>query len=164
MGKSACDDGVKHIERDLENLKRDTTCNEAQDYLRGTVVKLKKGKETKKKFCELINPDYVPNHICINDTADYSGFGPIPTHGPHRPNWASFGEYSYCPIERWQHNLEHGSIVMLYHPCLDKKQVIITVRLNQHLNKTVQVLHQQVFYPLSPPPQPPFLSNKQGSP
>ena len=25
---------------------------------------------------------------------------------------------SYLPMERWQHNLEHGSIVVLYHPCL----------------------------------------------
>ena len=27
MGKSACDDGVKGIERDLKNQKRDTQCN-----------------------------------------------------------------------------------------------------------------------------------------
>ena len=26
MGKSACDDGEKGIERDLKTMKRDTTC------------------------------------------------------------------------------------------------------------------------------------------
>ena len=25
-------------------------------------------------------------------------------------------------MERWQHNLEHGCIVLLYHPCLSSKQ------------------------------------------
>ena len=30
---------------------------------------------------------------------------------------------SYCPVERWQHNLEHGCIVLLYHPCLGQTQV-----------------------------------------
>ena len=25
----------------------------------------------------------------------------------------------YLPPERWQHNLEHGVVVLLYHPCLN---------------------------------------------
>ena len=31
--------------------------------------------------------------------------------------------FSYCPVERWQHNLEHGCIVLLYHPCLAASHV-----------------------------------------
>lgn len=37
--------------------------------------------------------------------------------------WAAFGEYFYIPPQRWLHNLEHGSIVALYHPCANKDQV-----------------------------------------
>jgi len=124
MGKSDCDDGETGIERDLKTMKRDTTCSKKYDN-NDQKVFLKKGKEENKKFCEEVHPKYVPNHICINDTVDYTGHGPVPTHGPHRPNWASFGEYKYCPIERYQHNIEHGSVVMLYHPCLDGKQLSI---------------------------------------
>ena len=92
-------------------------------------MKLKDGLETMEEHCDDIHEKYVPNHICMNQAINYSGFGAIPTHGPHRPNWASFGEYSYLPIERWQHNLEHGCVVMLYHPCMDKDQVRYTIQL-----------------------------------
>ena len=27
------------------------------------------------------------------------------------------GEYSFLPATRWLHNLEHGGIALLYHPC-----------------------------------------------
>ncbi len=40
-----------------------------------------------------------------------------PTSGPHRPSWAKWGEYSYLPPQRWLHNMEHGGITFLYHPC-----------------------------------------------
>jgi len=121
MGKSACDDGEKGIKRDLKKLKKETTCS--KHYRGDRKVFLKYGREKNKKFCEDVHPQYVPNHICINETIDYTGYGHIVTHGPHRPNWASFGEYSYCPPERYQHNIEHGSVVMLYHPCLNSKQL-----------------------------------------
>ena len=42
---------------------------------------------------------------------------PIPTHGNHRPIWPKFGEYKFLPAQRWLHNIEHGAVVMLYHPC-----------------------------------------------
>ena len=32
-------------------------------------------------------------------------------------------------MERWQHNLEHGSIVVLYHPCLASHHVISVISL-----------------------------------
>ncbi|XP_041437164.1 uncharacterized protein LOC121399696 [Xenopus laevis] len=46
---------------------------------------------------------------------------PIPNSGVHRPKWARYGEYVYCPPQRWLHNLEHGGVVFLYHPCVHPK-------------------------------------------
>ena len=40
-----------------------------------------------------------------------------PSSGTHRPAWAKWGHYSYLPPQRWLHNLEHGGIALLYHPC-----------------------------------------------
>lgn len=40
-----------------------------------------------------------------------------PSSGPHRPMWGRWGEYQYMPPQRYIHNLEHGGIVLLYHPC-----------------------------------------------
>lgn len=42
-----------------------------------------------------------------------------PASGPHRGQWARWGEYSELGPERWLHNLEHGGIAFLYHPCSD---------------------------------------------
>lgn len=42
-----------------------------------------------------------------------------PSSGDHRPTWAKWGEYTYCPPQRWVHNLEHGGAVFLYDPCAD---------------------------------------------
>ena len=36
---------------------------------------------------------------------------------------------SYLPMERWQHNLEHGCIVVLYHPCLATHHVLSVISL-----------------------------------
>ncbi len=76
------------------------------------------------------NPDWVPGD-CIegigttseNMGAGHIGDGPIsytqnpPSSGDHRGSWARWGEYSYLPPQRWLHNLEHGGIALLYHPC-----------------------------------------------
>jgi hypothetical protein len=40
-----------------------------------------------------------------------------PTFGPHRPEWAKWGAYKFLPPQTWIHNLEHGGVVLLYHPC-----------------------------------------------
>ena len=45
----------------------------------------------------------------------------LPSSGPHRPQWAKWGEYTYLPPQRWLHNLEHGGITFLYHPCADQR-------------------------------------------
>ncbi|CAJ0932279.1 unnamed protein product [Ranitomeya imitator] len=30
----------------------------------------------------------------------------IPNSGAHRPTWAKYGEYIYCPPQQWVHNLQ----------------------------------------------------------
>ena len=57
----------------------------------------------------------------MNDKLTYEES--IPTHGDHRPLWPKFGEYRYVPPQRWLHNIEHGSVVMLYHPCAHHEMV-----------------------------------------
>ncbi|XP_048375235.1 tumor protein p53-inducible protein 13 isoform X2 [Sphaerodactylus townsendi] len=37
--------------------------------------------------------------------------------GSRRPFGAAPGEYLYCPPQRWLHNLKHGGVAFLYHPC-----------------------------------------------
>lgn len=66
-------------------------------------------------------PRYVPIHRCMQVKIKY--IERIPTIGPHRPLWARYGEYSYLPPQRWLHNIEHGAIVVLYHPCADQDEV-----------------------------------------
>jgi hypothetical protein len=39
------------------------------------------------------------------------------------PLWARYGEYTFLPTQRWLHNLEHGAIVLLYHPCSNQNLV-----------------------------------------
>lgn len=43
--------------------------------------------------------------------------------GAHRYLYPQYGEYLYLPPQRWLHNLEYGSVLMLYHPCANKMQV-----------------------------------------
>lgn len=61
--------------------------------------------------------------------------------GSHRPLWAVYGEYQFLPRQRWIHNLEHGAVVMLYHPCANKNQV-------QLLKKIVKMcLYRHIITP-----------------
>ncbi len=66
-------------------------------------------------------PDRGGEHVAAPTHIDYE-FSP-PASGPHRPEWGRWGEYSYLPPQRWVHNLEHGGIVLLYNPCVDKSVV-----------------------------------------
>lgn len=71
-------------------------------------------------------PDrYIPIHRCMHIRIRYSER--IPMIGPHRPLWARYGDYFYLPPQRWLHNVEHGAIIALYHPCADPKQVIVII-------------------------------------
>ena len=42
-----------------------------------------------------------------------------PASGSHRPMWGKWGKYDYMPPQRYLHNIEHGGIAILYHPCVD---------------------------------------------
>lgn len=64
---------------------------------------------------------YVPLHRCMKIRIQY--LERIPLIGPHRPLWPKYGEYKYLPPQRWLHSIEHGAIVLLYHPCADQVQV-----------------------------------------
>ena len=46
-----------------------------------------------------------------------------PSSGDHRGRWARWGEYAFLPPQRWLHNLEHGGVAFLYHPCADPSVV-----------------------------------------
>lgn len=46
-----------------------------------------------------------------------------PSIGRHREVWPKWGEYEFCPVQRWLHSAEHGAIVFLYNSCLDEHHV-----------------------------------------
>lgn len=54
---------------------------------------------------------HIPLPIAITYTDD------PPMSGPHRAEWPHWGEYGFVPKQRWLHSLEHGAMVVLYHPC-----------------------------------------------
>lgn len=60
-------------------------------------------------------------HIPEDMPIEYA-FDP-PASGPHRSRWGRWGEYSFLPPQRYLHNLEHGGIALLYHPCADAETV-----------------------------------------
>lgn len=67
--------------------------------------------------------------------------------GTHRPLWPKYGEYGFVPKQRWLHSLEHGAIVMLYHPCANKNEV-------QLLRKIVKgCLYRHIITPYNLLPQ-----------
>ena len=61
-------------------------------------------------------PNQDRTHIYLPAPVPYERLAP--SSGPHRPYWARWGEYTYLPTQRWLHNLEHGGIAFLYHPCV----------------------------------------------
>ncbi|KAG7478749.1 hypothetical protein JOB18_007372 [Solea senegalensis] len=54
--------------------------------------------------------------MCMNKPISYNHT--IPSSGAYRPVGAESGEYWFCPPQRWLNNLQHGAIVLLYHPCV----------------------------------------------
>ncbi|XP_012535496.2 uncharacterized protein LOC105836185 isoform X1 [Monomorium pharaonis] len=78
-------------------------------------------KITPKIYCENIPKTYKAAHKCMTHRIEYDD--DIPLYGPHRPLWPVYGEYKYLPKQRWLHSLEHGAIVMLYHPCANPLEV-----------------------------------------
>ncbi len=56
-----------------------------------------------------------PLHVALPTPISYAESPPA--SGPHRGTWARWGEYAFLPPQRWVHNLEHGGVALLYHPC-----------------------------------------------
>ncbi|KPM06401.1 DUF3105 domain containing protein [Sarcoptes scabiei] len=86
--------------------------------------------------CHNLTKDYTPQHFCMKDSIQYDEM--LPTHGDHRPLWPVYGEYLFVPPQRWLHNIEHGAIVMLYHPCADRMMVaklkrLLTTCIRKHI-------------------------------
>lgn len=108
-----CDDGKSNLATDFD--PNDITFHE--EFLCVRPYKQFMPKTTTKAHHLTYNiPEgYRFSHICMNETIEYKEN--IPTYGDHRKLWAAWGEYRYVPKQRWVHNLEHGGIVMLYHPC-----------------------------------------------
>eukprot|EP00466_Bigelowiella_natans_P020894 jgi/Bigna1/71825/fgenesh1_pg.17_\ len=87
-----------------------------------------------------------------NDSWCHRHVGPeaeTPSSGEHRPVWAKWGEYQQLWPERWIHNLEHGGIAFLYHPCASQE----TVDQLRHLAKTFDPAGGRFRYILTPYPK-----------
>ncbi|KAK6192715.1 hypothetical protein SNE40_004140 [Patella caerulea] len=114
MGPShGCDNGKIGIEVDWDpKSTAEYTCDP------GVVLK-KDAKYEPKMVCE--RRPKSPLHICIKDRITYGDY--LPISGSHRPVWPTFGTYRYLPPQRWLHGLEHAAILLVYHPCVDKKDL-----------------------------------------
>ncbi|ELU13726.1 hypothetical protein CAPTEDRAFT_98347, partial [Capitella teleta] len=78
-------------------------------------------------------------HYCMNRSIEYNDYPP--RAGPHRPIWPVYGEYTYCPPQRWIHTMEHGSAVFLHHPCADPEQVALL------RDVAASCIHRRIFTP-----------------
>ncbi|XP_023327604.1 uncharacterized protein LOC111700795 isoform X2 [Eurytemora carolleeae] len=103
-----CDDGVNGNDIDWDGNPRNYTCYHPDTLLLGSSTR-------SVVECKDLPSDYSPQHFCLGTPIKYPH--PVPHHGNHRPIWPKFGEYRFVPAQRWLHNIEHGAVVMLYHPC-----------------------------------------------
>ncbi|XP_012264906.2 uncharacterized protein LOC105691173 [Athalia rosae] len=108
-----CDDGKTNLRVDWNWSPVNYTCYDEKivpNYLTRPLI-----------YCEHIPSSYVPVHKCMTEIIEYDD--DIPIYGSHRPVWPVYGEYKFIPKQRWIHSLEHGAIVMLYHPCANPMEV-----------------------------------------
>lgn len=108
-----CDDAKSNLETDFD--PDDITFHEEFLCVRPYKPYMPNTKTKAHHLSYNIPEGYRFKHICMNETIAYKEN--IPTYGNHRKLWATWGEYKFVPKQRWVHNLEHGGIVMLYHPC-----------------------------------------------
>ncbi|XP_034949498.1 uncharacterized protein [Chelonus insularis] len=97
-------------------------------------------------YCEHIPPYYKAHHVCMRHRIEYDD--DIPMYGPHRPVWPMYGEYKYLPRQRWIHSLEHGAVVMLYHPCVNPDELkqlkdLVKKCLRRHIITTYALLDEK---------------------
>ncbi|KAK5644387.1 hypothetical protein RI129_005687 [Pyrocoelia pectoralis] len=109
-----CDDGKTNLTVDWDDSPIDYTCFQQRSLYRPKID------VQPIEIVYNIPTEYTALHKCMDTpiTYDYS----IPTFGTHRPLWPKYGEYVFVPVQRWLHNLEHGALVMLYHPCADTRE------------------------------------------
>jgi len=63
-----------------------------------------------------------------------------PMIGRHRERWPKYGEYEFCPEQRWLHAAEHGAVIFLYNPCLSAEALC---QLRQYIST---ITHVGVLY------------------
>ncbi|XP_071652646.1 uncharacterized protein [Temnothorax longispinosus] len=107
-----CDDAKTNLTIDWDHTPSEYTCY-GHDIMPSKIAP--------RIYCENIPRAYKAAHKCMNQRIEYDV--DIPFYGPHRPLWPVYGEYKYVPKQRWLHSLEHGAIVMLYHPCANPLEV-----------------------------------------
>lgn len=54
--------------------------------------------------CVIVQAD----HVCMSSPIAYNDTPP--SSGLHRMIWPCYGEYDYCPPQRWIHSLEVGDV------------------------------------------------------
>ncbi|XP_069801969.1 tumor protein p53-inducible protein 13 [Dendropsophus ebraccatus] len=107
-GAALCDGDLSSIQLDLPD-EDVYTCTE--DYI-----------SPPSKVLPSITSVYVQENsspVCMHTAIVYTAA--IPNSGAHRATWAKYGEYTYCPPQQWVHNLRHGGVAFLYHPCVHPK-------------------------------------------
>uniref|UniRef100_A0A1B6LXZ2 DUF3105 domain-containing protein n=1 Tax=Graphocephala atropunctata TaxID=36148 RepID=A0A1B6LXZ2_9HEMI len=137
MINSTCDDGKQNLTVDWQPNNRDYECDgpylEPDPSVKATLEQ------------EYIPAAYVARHVCMKSEIPYDQ--PLPTFGPHRPAWARYGEYTFLPIQRFLHNMEHGGVIMLYHPCthpalVNKLKKIVKSCLYRHVISASRLVPQ----------------------
>merc|ERR1711988_566539 len=112
-----CDDGVHGTLIDW---------NPAEPLFEKCNRKWHKTKKTQPKIECLSKDDYQKDeykmhHKCFPTPITYTD--QPPRSGHHRPLWPKFGDYSFCPPQRWLHAVEHGAAIFLYHPCAPEDEI-----------------------------------------
>lgn len=107
-----CDFGKKNLTVDWNGWSGDYWCFEDRRWAVNSVLEKPVASCSKPRQAQ---------HFCMTDTITYAEVPP--SSGNHRPTWPTYGEYTYAPPQRWLHNLEHGAIVFLYHPCADAGEI-----------------------------------------
>ncbi|XP_050025741.1 uncharacterized protein [Dermacentor andersoni] len=127
-----CDNAQYHLDVDYGGSPKEYTCT-MKDFLWYKTVR---GWYHSIYKCNKVRKGYRPYHYCMNKRITYSDA--VPTHEGHRPLWPVYGEYKYVPPQRWLHNIEHGAVVMLYHPCaprwfVEKLRKLVRGCLRKHI-------------------------------
>lgn len=111
-----CDDAQTNLTIDWDNSPINYTCFESKYlYFPRDIQPI--------GISYSIPQEYLAPHKCMDTPIHYTTR--IPTFGAHRPLWAKYGEYMFLPIQRWLHNVEHGAIVLLYHPCANVQELTL---------------------------------------